>query len=121
MQRGTWFSWFCLLGVMAVLLCCKAPNDDKRAASRSNADNPQAGRVREDTNRITLAKYESLSTGMSYDRVASALGSPGVEQSRSQVAGTTTVMYTWSNGDGSNMNAMFQNDRMVSKAQFGLR
>jgi hypothetical protein len=30
-------------------------------------------------------------------------------------------MYAWQNADGSNMNAMFQNDRLISKAQFGLR
>ena len=30
-------------------------------------------------------------------------------------------MYSWQNGNGSNMNAMFQGDRLVNKAQFGLR
>ena len=30
-------------------------------------------------------------------------------------------MYMWQNSDGSNMNAMFQNDKLVNKAQFGLK
>jgi len=32
-----------------------------------------------------------------------------------------TVMYQWQNRDGSNMNAMFQNDSLMCKAQYGLR
>ena len=36
------------------------------------------------------------------------------------MAGVSSVMYQWVNADGSNMNAMFQNDRLVSKAQMGL-
>ncbi len=35
--------------------------------------------------------------------------------------GIKTVMHQWMNSDGSNMNAMFQNDKLVQKAQFGLR
>ena len=29
-------------------------------------------------------------------------------------------MYSWKNANGSNMNAMFQDGRLISKAQFGL-
>ena len=73
--------------------------------------------------RVTLAQYSSLSAGMSYHHARSLLGCSGTEISRVDMAGYSTVMYTWS-GAGSfvaNMNAMFQNDRLVSKAQFGLR
>jgi len=42
-------------------------------------------------------------------------GVPGVMES------VTTVMYSWANSDASNMNAMFQNDKLMQKAQFGLR
>jgi hypothetical protein len=30
-------------------------------------------------------------------------------------------MYSWQNDSGSNMNAMFQNGKLVNKAQLGLR
>lgn len=53
--------------------------------------------------------------------VSGMIGSPGEEAARSSLAGYTTVMYSWKNANGSNMNAMFQNDRLVTKAQFGLR
>lgn len=42
-------------------------------------------------------------------------GVPGVMES------VDAVMYQWVNSNGSNMNTMFQNDRLIQKAQFGLR
>lgn len=70
---------------------------------------------------VTKAKYDAIATGMSYREACDALGESGEELSRNDLAGTTTVMYGWKNPDGSNMNAMFQNDKLVQKAQFGLR
>jgi len=58
---------------------------------------------------------------MSYSEVRRIIGAPGEEVSRSDLAGLTTVMYSWINSNGSNMNAMFQNDELIQKAQFGLR
>ena len=68
-----------------------------------------------------LAAFNSLETGMSYDAAIAAIRRNGTEISRSELGGVSTVMYSWQNPDGSNMNAMFQNGRLVSKAQFGLR
>ena len=70
--------------------------------------------------RVTSAEYTQLTTGMSYRQAVAIIGFPGEELSRVEIAGTTTVMYQWMNPTGANMNAMFQNDRMVQKAQFGL-
>lgn len=70
---------------------------------------------------VTKAEYNSLQTGMTYSQAASVIGAQGNEISRNEIAGIKTVMYQWQNGDGSNMNAMFQNDALVSKAQFGLK
>jgi hypothetical protein len=60
---------------------------------------------------------------MTYSEAVGILGSPGTEQSRSNIADTVTVMYTWPGSGtlGANMNAIFQQDKLVSKAQFGLR
>lgn len=70
---------------------------------------------------VTMASYQQLQTGMSYDQAVAIIGSPGEEVSRNDIAGISTVMYSWSNPDGSNMNAMFQDSALVQKAQFGLR
>lgn len=70
---------------------------------------------------VTKAEYDSLSTGMSYLEASRIIGVSGNEMSRNEIAGIVTVMYMWQNPDGSNMNAMFQNDGLVQKAQFGLK
>jgi hypothetical protein len=57
---------------------------------------------------------------MTYPQVVEILGSSGKELSRSEIAGHTTVMYSWQKRGGANMNAMFQNGRLVTKALFGL-
>lgn len=79
------------------------------------------------TQSITMAKYLQLKNGMSYNEVTRILGKPGEEMSRNKMDGVAgvmdsveTIMYQWINGNGSNMNAMFQNDKLVQKSQFGL-
>lgn len=69
---------------------------------------------------VTAANYEDLKTGMTYEDAQKIIGSPGEELSSSELSGQKTVMIAWKNWDGSNMNAMFQNNRLVTKAQFGL-
>lgn len=69
---------------------------------------------------VTKAKYDQLSEGMTYSEAARIIGTPGDELSRSDLAGISTVMYSWANSNGSNMNAMFQNGKLVTKAQLGL-
>ncbi|PSJ57400.1 hypothetical protein C7I85_22715 [Mesorhizobium soli] len=58
---------------------------------------------------------------MSYTQAVLVLGCKGDELSQSEMAGFVTVMYMWDgSGFGGNMNAMFQNGRLIAKAQFGL-
>lgn len=77
---------------------------------------------------ITKAQYDRLKNGMSYGDTVATLGFHGEELSSSHMDGVPgviesidTVMYIWKNSDGSNMNAMFQNDSLMQKAQFGLK
>jgi Domain of Unknown Function with PDB structure (DUF3862) len=74
------------------------------------------------TCKVGLAQYQSLATGMSYSRVVAVLGCDGSELSRVDMAGFKTVMYMWQ-GDSAaaNMNVMFQNGKLISRAQFGLQ
>ena len=69
---------------------------------------------------VTRSQYDQISEGMTYEQAVAIIGHPGNELSRNDLGGFQTVMYSWRNSDGSNMNAMFQNDRLISKAQFGL-
>lgn len=77
---------------------------------------------------VTKSEYARLSNGISYWDARQIIGESGEELSRNHMDGVPgvmqsidTVMYSWTNHDGSNMNAMFQNDRLMQKAQFGLR
>lgn len=72
--------------------------------------------------------YNAIRLGMSYDRVVEIIELPGEEIASSQVDGvpgiTPTIVikiYSWRNSDGSSMQGTFQNDRLVSKTQFGLK
>jgi len=80
--------------------------------------------ARQNGHDVTLANFNSLRSGMSYQQVVNILGKPGTLVSESNLAGYNTVMYCWQSprgATGANMNAMFQNGRLVQKAQFGLR
>jgi len=70
--------------------------------------------------RITANEYAGLYDGMSYSQAVAVIGEPGEETSRTDMAGYVTVAYSWKNYDGSNAIVMFQNNKLVSKAQFGL-
>jgi Domain of Unknown Function with PDB structure (DUF3862) len=71
---------------------------------------------------VTMEKDSRVEPGMTYDQVVKILGPPDQELSRSDMAGMTTVMYMWNGTSvGGNMNAMFQNGKLVNKAQFGLK
>jgi len=61
-----------------------------------------------------------IQDGMTYQQVVGIIGAPGDQLSASSIAGYRTVMYSWTNSNGSNMNAMFQNGKLIQKAQFGL-
>lgn len=73
---------------------------------------------------VTLAEFTALQTGMNYEEAVKIIGGPGNEMSRVEIAGLApTVVYAW-DGEGTlgaNMNATFQNGKLVSKAQFGLK
>jgi hypothetical protein len=65
---------------------------------------------------------------MSYEEVVEIIGGQGEVLSESGTPGGTgmdihTVMYTWEgeSGFGANANAMFQGNKLMNKAQFGLK
>jgi hypothetical protein len=70
---------------------------------------------------VTMAQFKQLEIGMTQEQVFEEIG-PGEELSRNDIGGYTNVMYQWE-GEGSlgaNMNAMFQNGKLIQKSQFGL-
>jgi len=109
-----------LTSILAVLLLIIAGM--LMNATRPQAEiMPQPRAVQMQPSRITLSQFMKIEDGMSYQAIARLLGRDGTELSRSNLGGASTVIYQWQNDDLSNMNAMFQNGQLISKAQFGLR
>ncbi len=79
---------------------------------------------------ITLNEFNRLEHGMSYADVVAIVGAEGELTSSSKIEGAEgvmeplkTVMYQWLNPGAlqGNANAIFQNDKLFQKAQFGLK
>lgn len=74
---------------------------------------------------ITKGDFDKMQNGMTYEQVVQAIGVEGELMSESGQKGDQyyTVMYEWKgSGDlGANANAMFQGNKLQSKAQFGLK
>jgi hypothetical protein len=71
--------------------------------------------------RVTLASYERIQIGMTYDEVAAVFGGPGVRTAQIKVAGEWLEFYSWKDiGDG-HATIVFKNGRVSEKNQNGLR
>ncbi len=76
---------------------------------------------------VTPAQFAALRNGMSYQQACQIIASPGELVSESKIPGAPgtsadlhTAMYTWKNTNGSCINAIFQNNRLMQKSQSGL-
>ncbi len=122
---GVWLLSVVLLVAGSAMLP-DAPDTGTQSArpagrSQATAGQRQVAPSRADRT-VTAAEYARLTTGMTYRQAVEIIGFEGEELSRSEIAGITTVMYQWTNRgfSGANMNAMFQDGRLIQKAQFGL-
>lgn len=70
--------------------------------------------------KITLEKYNQVKDGMTYDQVKAILGE-GQITSQTKIMDIESIIYTWTNKDGSNMNCTFTSGKMALKAQFDLK
>lgn len=94
-------------------------NGSKKTRNTSNNSSTKKEAKKEDTRKITYEKFSKVKMGSTYEDVKNMLGE-GKESTSSEMGGIKTVIYTWDNGDGSNMNVTFQNNKALAKAQAGL-
>lgn len=75
--------------------------------------------------KITKAAFDKLKNGMSYEEATSIIGYNGelISESGEKGDSTYTVMYMYYGSGilGSNANLMFQGDKLMNKAQMGLK
>jgi len=121
LARGVVYAFLAIVGFFACVAVFSTLVLHGARASGSATQRYEDTASRRSARGITLSAYMQIQSGMTYEQVQEIIGTDGVEISRSNIAGYSTVMYSWKNWNGSNMNAMFQNDQLVTKAQFGLR
>lgn len=72
--------------------------------------------------KLNLEKFNQIEMGMTYKQVVEIIGEEGTILSETEFSDIKTVIYSWY-GEGSigaNANVTFQNDKAISKAQYGL-
>jgi len=73
-----------------------------------------------DASTVTKREYDLIQSGMTYDQVTTITGFYGEELAASDMPGFSGRLYRWSNADGSAMDGMFSNGRLVQKTQLDL-
>lgn len=69
---------------------------------------------------VNMDKYNQVKEGMSYEQVKAILGE-GELISHSKIGKVESIMYSWTNKGGSNMNATFTGGKLSLKSQFNLK
>ena len=76
----------------------------------------------EDKCYITLEEFNQIQNGMTYTQVKEIVGCDGVVNSDTELMGSRMTIYSWYGKDDiSNANVTIQNDKLISKAQIGLK
>lgn len=70
---------------------------------------------------VSLAEYEQVQTGMSYQEVVKIVGREGMTGSGPVGGGPNAVDFEWSNQDGSMMQCVFEHNKLVRKTQQALK
>lgn len=64
---------------------------------------------------VTKGHLDIVQEGMGYEQVRGMIGSPGEMLSSNELSGIKTVMYSWTNSNGTNMNAIFKTASLCRK------
>jgi hypothetical protein len=125
LKKKTGYFFYIVVSLLIVILLFMVGS-----LMNSDSTKPEAGFSMPSigTEIVTYDEYEKIKDGISYSQVVQIIGAQGEELSRNKIEGIPgvmesieTVMYQWVNSSGGNMNAMFQNDKLIQKAQFGLK
>jgi Beta-lactamase inhibitor (BLIP) len=126
------FKFGCLsvigLIVLVIVIAVASGGDDSASpASTTKTNSTKTSEGTESSNNkegISKEEFEQVKDGMTYEEVVKVVGVEGELLSETGEKGSQfhTIMYSWegANGWGANANMTFQNEKLVSKAQFGV-
>lgn len=142
-----WWFWVAAVIVIFIIIGSLGSKDDKSLTADASADKtkstatPAATAVAEkptatpapptptpqpkNKETISKAEFDAIKNGMTYEEVTKIIGGPGEVMSESGNAGeefhTVMYMYKGEGGLGANANMMFQGNKLMNKAQLGLK
>jgi hypothetical protein len=68
-----------------------------------------------------MANFNRLQTGMTYAQAVQILGKEGEKLSSNEMGSYKIEMYQWDGDGDAKINAFFENGKLDSKLQFGLK
>lgn len=111
-----------ILGILAIIITLNSQKAISDALDTFSNDLNKIVNSEQEAS-LDLEKFNKIQTGMTYEEVIGIIGEEGTVMSENQIGNIKTTMYSW-NGKGSigaNANVTFQNGKVISKAQFGLK
>lgn len=90
-----------------------APSETNNSQTNASIPSSTAG--------VTMANFNRLQKGMTYAQAVQILGKEGKQESVMEGGGIKIVMYKWDADDGATMSAFFEDGKLDTKFQFGLK
>ncbi|HQU86008.1 MAG TPA: hypothetical protein PKY59_22970 [Pyrinomonadaceae bacterium] len=114
--------------LLLVVLGCACPKLDELKQGRNTSEPPPtpvstntSTKPTEANSGLTKAKFEQLKVGMKKSEVVDILGDEGSEVSTTTGGGMTYSTYKWDGENYASIIIVFQNDKVMSKTQYGLK
>lgn len=125
-----WWFWAIIVVVILAIGGAGANNQNANTTTSSSSDasiNTLNEVTTDNTSdgaenvRVTLAQYEQIEDGMTYDEVVSIFGGKETSSSESEIAGIKSKIMTWNgNATFSAVTIGFTDGKVSSKSQTGL-
>ena len=113
-----------ILAVLGAIAGASGSENKSNSTASSTTSSTTSGVTTEQKqDRLNLEKFNKIETGMSYQEVVNIIGEEGTVLSESEIGNIKSIIYSWY-GEGSigaNANVTFQNGKVVSQAQVGLK
>ena len=99
-------------------------NEEQKTTEKPSENKPNStpsDKISEKAAGVTLANFNKISTGMTYEKVVEILGSNGKVMLENEIGGTKDIVYMWEGERHTSITAMFVDGKLDSKNQIGLK
>ena len=122
-----------LIVLVLAVLGCSCPRLEDLTKGRSSPSSPRSSNTAEagtedkpvsepsSGGQLTMEQFRQLKDKMPKSEVERILGGPGTEVSSSSGGGMTFSVYKWEGEDYKTVIVSFQDDKVISKSQVGLK